>query len=95
MKILDSSVLIGIFDDINRPDTFDDILKLGHELVITKYVLEELFVKSSNINIPKLLKQGKLKFLEENSIKEINEIKQIKCGIQKVVRPSSDMLFLL
>ena len=78
MKILDSSVLIGIFDDINRPDIFEDILKLGHELVITKYVLGELFVKSSNTNIPKLFKQGKLKLLEENSIKEINEIKQIK-----------------
>ncbi len=33
MKILDASVLIGIFDLIHRPDVFDDILKLGHELV--------------------------------------------------------------
>ena len=71
MKILDSSVLIGIFDDINRPDIFGDILKLGHELVITKYVLKELLAKSSNIYVQKLLKEGKLRLLEENLIEEI------------------------
>ena len=71
MKILDSSVLIGMFDDINRPDIFDDILKLGHELVITKYVLKELLAKHSNIYVQKLLKEGKLRLLEENLIEEI------------------------
>ncbi len=49
MKILDTSVLIGVFDLINRPDVFDDILKLGHELVIPKYVQKELEAKPSNI----------------------------------------------
>ncbi len=71
MKILDSSVLIGIFDDINRPDVFDDILKLGHELVIPKYVQKELESKPSRINVQKLLKERKLKRIEINSLKEI------------------------
>ena len=76
MKILDSSVLIGIFDDINRPDIFDDILKLGHELAITKYVLKELLDKPSNIYVQKLLKGDKLKLLEENSIEEIRAFQE-------------------
>ena len=76
MKILDSSVLIGIFDDINRPDIFDDILKLGHELAITKYVLKELLAKPSNIYVQKLLKGDKLKLLEENSIEEIRAFQE-------------------
>ena len=76
MKILDSSVLIGIFDDINRPDIFDDILKLGHELAITKYVLKELLAKSSNIYVQELLKEDKLRLLEENSIEEIRAFQE-------------------
>ena len=83
MKILDSSVLIGIFDDINRPDIFGDILKLGHELVITKYVLKELLAKSSNIYVQKLLKEGKLRLLEENSIEEIRVFQEQASSLKK------------
>ena len=83
MKILDSSVLIGIFDDINRPEIFDGILKLGHELAITKYVLKELLAKSSNIYVQKLLKEGKLRLLEENSIKEIRVFQEQASSLKK------------
>ncbi len=76
MKILDASVLIGIFDLINRPDVFDDILKLGHELVIPKYVQKELEAKPSNIDVQKLIKEGKLIRLEKNLLVEINVFRQ-------------------
>ncbi len=46
MKIFDASPLIAIFNNIKRPDVFDDILKLGDELVIPMFVWEEL--KDSN-----------------------------------------------
>ncbi len=76
MKILDASVLIGIFDLINRPDVFDDILKLGHELVVPKYVQKELEAKPSRINVQKLLKERKLKRLEINSLTEIDKFRR-------------------
>ncbi len=75
MKILDASVLIGIFDLINRPDVFDDILKLGHELVIPKYVQKEVEAKSTNIDVQKLIKEGKLTYSERNSFIEIMHFK--------------------
>ncbi len=75
MKILDASVLIGIFDLINRPDVFDDILKLGHELVVPKYVQKEVEAKPSNIDVQKLIKEGKLTYSERNSFVEIMNFK--------------------
>ncbi len=75
MKILDASVLIGIFDLINRPDVFDDILKLGHELVIPKYVQKEVDAKALNIDVQKLIKEGKLTYSERNSFVEIMNFK--------------------
>ena len=78
MKIFDSSPLIAIFNHINRSDVFDDILQLGHELAIPHYVMKELHDTNTRKNVKRLLKEGKLKLLEENSIEEIKKFSRIK-----------------
>ena len=76
MKILDASPLIAIFNHINRPDVFEDILQLGHELAIPHYVMKELHDTNTRKNVKRLLKEGKLRLLEENSIEEIRAFQE-------------------
>ena len=76
MKIFDSSQLIAIFNHINRPNVFEDISQLGHELVIPHYVMAELHDTNTRKNVKRLLKEGKLKLLDENSIEEIREFQE-------------------
>ena len=83
MKIFDSSPLIAIFNHINRSDVFDDILQLGHELAIPHYVMKELHDTNTRKNVKILLKEGKLKLLEENSIEEIRAFQEQASNLKK------------
>ncbi len=73
MKIFDSSPLIAIFNQFQYPQAFDYILQLGHELAITNFVWDELKDDSTRSNVKRLIKEGKLRQYEKNSLKEINK----------------------
>ena len=77
MKILDATIIIAIFNEINCPDLIDKILELGHELIIPSHVMKkELLNKSMLKVIEKFVKQEKIQILKKNSIEEIRKFQK-------------------
>ncbi len=71
MKIIDTSTFVGIFNEAKRPDVFEDLLQLGHILVITKYVLSEVEDPTTSTNVKRLITERKLERSERNALEEI------------------------
>ena len=69
MKILDSSALICIFDDLDRPDLMDKISELGHDLAVPRYVLEKELFRKAKRRTAEMAETGAVRILE-NSAKE-------------------------
>ena len=60
MKLVDSSCLICVFKDINKPYILMDWREKGHEIIITEQIFEELqenadTKKKGNIRVDKRL----------------------------------------
>lgn len=72
MKILDSSLIIAIFDEICQPELIDKILQLGHSIAIPTSVYDEICNDSAFAGIMRLIKQDKIQILTQNTKKEIS-----------------------
>ena len=72
MKILDSSTLICIFDELDRPDLVDKISQLGHDLAVPRYVLERELRSKAKRRTEELAAAGAVKILE-NSAEEFED----------------------
>ena len=70
MKILDSSALICIFDELDRPDLIDKISELGHDLGVPRYVLEKELRRKAKRRTGEMAETGAVRILE-NSAKEL------------------------
>ena len=80
MKILDSSALICIFDEIDRPDLMDKISKLGHDIAVPRYVLEKELRRKAKRRIGEMAAAGAVRILE-NSAKELKGFLKIFPGL--------------
>ena len=80
MKILDSSALICIFDELDRPDLMDKISKLGHDLAVPRYVLEKELRRKAKRRIGEMATAGAVRILE-NSAEELEDFLKIFPGL--------------
>ena len=71
MKILDSSSIIAILDEICQPELIDKIIQLGHSIAIPATVRDEILKNSEFTHIIQLIEQGKIIALTQNTKKEI------------------------
>ena len=71
MKILDSSLIIAIYDEICQPELIDKIIQLGHSIVIPSNVCDEILEDSTFVEISRLVEQGKIQILTQNTKEEI------------------------
>ena len=71
MKILDSSLLIAIFDEICKPELIDKIIQLGHSIAIPASVYDEIREDSAFADIIQLVEQDKIQILTQNTKEEI------------------------
>lgn len=71
MKILDSSLLIAIFDEICKPELIDKIIQLGHSIAIPASVYDEIREDSAFADIIRLVEQDKIQILTQNTKEEI------------------------
>ena len=77
MKILDSTAVIAIFNEIKCPELVDKILELGHDLAIPYYVRKnELLDKNTSRGVQGFIIEGKIKALKKNSIEKIQEFRE-------------------
>ena len=74
MKILDSSVMIGILDELDRPDLIDKILELGHDLAVPKYVVETELGGKVQSRVREMAESGKIEILGECSAKDLDDV---------------------
>lgn len=72
MKILDSSLIIAIFDEICQPELIDKIIQLGHSIAIPASVHDEIREDSAFTDIMWLIKQDKIQVLTQNTKEEIS-----------------------
>ena len=71
MKILDSSLIIAIFDEICKPELIDKIIQLGHSITIPASVHYEIRKDSAFSDIIRLVEQDKIQILTQNTKEEI------------------------
>lgn len=82
MKILDSSTVIAILGEIHRPDLFGNIAKLGHSLAIPSSVFRCEILDDFTLNATKrLVEQGTIQILEQNSTEEITAFQDRFLGL--------------
>ena len=74
MKILDSSVMIAISNEIKCPELIEKIGLLGHVLAIPSYIVKyELIDKNTSKITEMYVQSGKIQILNENTAEEILE----------------------
>jgi len=72
LKIIDSTTIIAIFNEIKCPDLIFKILELKHELVITSHTFNEELLDESTLNaVNKFIKTEQITILDLNSLDEI------------------------
>ena len=76
MKILDTTVLIAIFQDIDCPDLIDGLFKLGHDLIVTSHVMDELRDRDASQAAERFVRENKLQIYRENSTGEVESFKK-------------------
>ena len=67
MKILDSSAIICILDELGRPDLMDKVLELGHDLAVPRYIVESELRGRVKRKIKEMAKVGKVVILENTA----------------------------
>lgn len=63
MKILDSSLIITIFDEICKPELIDKIIQLEYSIAIPTSVYNEIREDSAFADIIRLVGQDKIQIL--------------------------------
>ena len=77
MKILDSSTMIAISNEIKCPELIEKIGLLGHVLAIPSYIVKyELLDKNTSKITEMYVQSGKIQILKNNPVKEILEFKK-------------------
>ena len=71
MKILDSSSIIAILDEVHQPELIDKITQLGHSIAIPVSVHDEILGDSELTDIIQLIRQDKITVLTQNTKEEI------------------------
>lgn len=71
MKILDSPLLITIFDEICKPELIDKIIQLEYSIAIPASVYNEIREDSAFADIILLVGQDKIQILTQNTKEEI------------------------
>ena len=72
MKILDSSTIIAITNEIKCPELIEKIGLLGHVLAIPSYIVKyELIDKNTSKITEMYVQSGKIQILKNNPVKEI------------------------
>lgn len=82
MKILDSSILIAIFNEIRYPDLIDKILQLDHALIITNHILtcEILDCRTRNM-VTQFCDASKITIKNLNTTDEIKQFQKKNLGL--------------
>ncbi len=82
MKILDSSTIIAVFNEINCPELIDKIIQLGHDLAIPSHIINSELLDKSTLKITnEFIEQNKIKILNYNTIEEIINLKDLEIFI--------------
>lgn len=78
MKVLDTSSVICIFNEIDEPDIILKWQNVGHEIVIPSAVNKELHNNTNSLNkIAKYVRNNTIKIIEGVSLAEIEKFKGI------------------
>lgn len=81
MKILDSSLIIAIFDEICQPELIDKIIQLGHSIAIPASVHYEIREDPAFTDIIRLVEQDKIQILTQNTKEEISMFQKKSPGL--------------
>lgn len=80
--MLDSSAVIALLDDLDRPDLIDSLLKLGHVLAIPGRVMEgELLRAKVRKRVDELARQGKVTILKGSTPEDFRAFQSIARGL--------------
>lgn len=74
--MFDTSPLIAIFSELDRPDLIDSILELGHALAVAGHVMSEMRSKEAREGIERMAEQGKIRVFEASTAAEMEGIKE-------------------
>lgn len=80
MKILDSSSVVGVLS-VTTPNLIDNILKLGHELVIPREVRAEVMRGSSASMLTRQIGENKIRVEEVTSRRDLASRKNRGLGL--------------
>ena len=82
MKILDSSTVIAILDELHYPEMFEKIANLGHQLAIPSHVLRGEILDGPTLRATRrLIAQGTIQILEQNSAEEVTAFQERFVGL--------------
>lgn len=73
---MDTSTLIGIIDELGRPDLIDSILKLGHTLAVPGHVKSELRSRETMDRVERMATQGKIRIFAGSTAAELRWLKK-------------------
>lgn len=72
---MDTSTLIGIISELDRPDLIDSIIKLGHTLAIAGHVNIELRKSDVREVVEGMVRQGKIRVFTASTAADMAELK--------------------
>ena len=75
LKIVDTSTLIGIISELDRPDLIDSIIKLGHTLAIAGHVNNELRKSDVREVVEGMVRQGKIRVFAASAAADMEGLK--------------------
>ena len=77
MKILDSTTVIAISNEIDCPELIEKIALLGHDLAIPSHVVEsELLDKNTRKTTERHVRRNTIQILKKNTVEEIREFQK-------------------
>jgi predicted nucleic acid-binding protein len=77
MKILDSTALIAVCANLNRPELITDFISEGYKIVVCDHVVNEIVKEPAKGLLAKLIKEGKANVSSEVSTKELEEFRAV------------------
>lgn len=76
LKILDTSTLIAVIHELDRPDLLDKILELGHALVVAGHVESEMRGRKAKEGVERMVRQGKIRVFPASTSAEMRGLKR-------------------
>ncbi len=82
MKIIDSTTIIAIFNEIKCPALICKILELKHEIVITSHVLNnELLDETTYVGVNDFVEKKQIRISDLNSVEEVTDFQKNHPGL--------------